>query len=191
MPVAQTIYTIKLWLREIEPMIWRRLEIPSNITLPRLHRVIQIAMGWEDCHLHYFETGRHRYEVPDPEDLYRSKAVDERRVRLDRVIKKVGAELSYLYDFGDGWNHALRLEAIALHEHGVNYPRCTAGGRNGPPEDSGGPYGYHAYLRALADPNHKQHSDMLSWRGPFDAENFDVDAINRELAKSFRSHRRP
>jgi hypothetical protein len=67
-----TIYRLKLWLRKIEPPIWRRLEVPADITLPKLHRVIQIAIGWEDYHLHQFEIGRRRYEVPDPEDLMRN-----------------------------------------------------------------------------------------------------------------------
>ena len=186
-----TIYRLKLWLREIEPPIWRRLEVPADITLPRLHRVIQIAIGWEDYHLHLFEIGRHRYEVPDPEDLYKSKSIDERRVRLDRVVEQVGTEWSYLYDFGDGWGHGLLLEAIVLPEPGVHYPRCTAGALSGPPEDTGGPYSYKEYLEALADPRHERHEELLAWRGPFDPERFNLKAINRELAATFRRPTKP
>lgn len=189
MPIARQIFQVKLWLRETEPTIWRRLEVPSDITLPKLHRVIQIAMGWEDCHLHQFEIGRRRYEVPDPEDLYDSEAIDERRVRLDRVVENVGAEFSYLYDFGDGWEHGLLLEAIVLSEPGVPYPRCTAGALSGPPEDAGGPYSYQEYLEALADLGHERHEELLAWRGPFNPERFDLKAINRKFAKSFRSRR--
>ncbi len=57
MPAARTIYRIRLWLEDIHPTIWRRLEVPSDITLPKLHRVIQMAFGWEDCHLHEFRVG--------------------------------------------------------------------------------------------------------------------------------------
>lgn len=166
-------------------MIWRRLEVPAAITLPKLHRVIQVAMGWEDYHLHEFQIDRRRYEIPDPEELYARKAVDERRVKLETVVAKVGMEFGYLYDFGDGWRHALKLEAILLPEEGAIYPRCIAGSRSGPPEDAGGPRSYERYLDALGDPDHEQHEDLLAWRGPFDSERFDLQAVNLELEREF------
>ena len=95
------VYRLKLWLCEIKPEIWRRLEVPSGITLSKLHRMIQVAIGWEDYHLHQFEIGRRTYEVPDPEDIAGSKARDERRVKLDAAVTDVGTEFGYLYDFGD------------------------------------------------------------------------------------------
>jgi hypothetical protein len=181
----QTIYRLKLWLCDLKPLIWRRIEVPSIITLPKLHRAIQVAMGWEDYHLHAFHIGRISYEIPDPEEMYPSKARDERRVKLLAVVATVGTEFGYVYDFGDGWEHRLLLEAIALAEPGVFYPRCVQGDRSGPPEDAGGTGGYEDYLNALADPNHDQHDELLAWRGPFDPERFDREAVNRALRKEF------
>lgn len=188
----QTIYRLKLWLCDLKPLIWRRIEVPSAITLPKLHRTIQVAMGWEDYHLHAYHIGRRGYEIHDPEELYPSKARDERRVKLQAVVATVGTEFGYTYDFGDGWEHRLLLEGIALAEPGAFYPRCVQGGRSAPPEDVGGTGGYEDYLDALADPNHDQHDELLAWRGPFDPERFDREAVNRKLQKEFtqRSRRR-
>ena len=184
------VYLLKLWLRELDPLIWRRIEVPSVITLPKLHRVIQIVMGWEDYHLHQFQVGRQRYDIPDPEDLYGSKAMDERRVKLNKVVKDVGTAFGYLYDFGDGWAHDLRLEAIKLAESDIFYPRCLEGARSGPPEDVGGPYSYGEYLHAIALPKHKRHQELLEWRGRFDAERFDLAVVNRALVKEFAARGR-
>lgn len=92
----------------------------------------------------------------------------------------------YEYDFGDGWYHEILLEAILLPEAEAFYPRCIAGARNGPPEDAGGPFGYAHYLEALADRKHREHKNMLAWRGPFDPEAFSLDAINASLKKTSR-----
>jgi hypothetical protein len=182
---SQNIYRLKVWLCDISPVIWRRLEVPAGITLPKLHRVIQVAIGWQDYHLHQFRIGGRIYEVPDPEGSFESEALDARRVRLEMAVTKVGSEFGYLYDFGDGWEHKLCLEAITVPEEAAYYPRCTGGARSGPPEDAGGPYGYIEYLEALSDPNHERHGELLQWRGPFDPEAFDLNRINRELSKEF------
>jgi hypothetical protein len=47
---------LRVSLRGIRPPIWRRLEVPADITLHRLHRALQVAFGWDDAHLHRFET---------------------------------------------------------------------------------------------------------------------------------------
>jgi hypothetical protein len=188
MPTPPLVYQMKLWLCDIEPPIWRRLEVPGEITLPRLHHVIQVAMGWEDYHLHEFRAGDQRYEIPDPESLGDGvPSLDERRVKLNSIVQQVGTEFSYLYDFGDGWEHLLRLEAILPGNTGFQYPRCLDGARSGPPEDVGGGPGYEEYLEALADPDHERHEELLGWRGPFDPEKFDLKLINRRLARSFRA----
>jgi hypothetical protein len=190
MPGTSLVYRMKIWLCDIEPMIWRRLEVPAEITLPRLHRVIQMVMGWEDYHLHEFRVRDQRYEVPDPEGLDDgARSLDERRVKLNLIVREVGAEFSYLYDFGDGWEHTLRLDAIIPANVGVQYPRCLDGARNGPPEDVGGAAGYEEYLEALANPYHERHEELLGWRGSFDPEKFELSAINRKLARSFRVRR--
>lgn len=184
------IYQLKVSIRDIEPLIWRRIQVSEDTKLPRLHRILQMLLNWEDYHLHEFVVGRRVYSVPDPDDeLYERKVLDEKTVPLNHVVQRVGDAFEYHYDFGDNWRHEILLESILLAEPDVFYPRCIAGARNGPPEDAGGPFGYARYLEALADPDHEEHEDMLAWRGPFDPETFSIESINAAVKRSF--YRRP
>lgn len=180
----RVLYQLKVTLHDVHPPIWRRLQVWDDTTLPQLHRVLQVLMGWEDYHLHEFHIGRRIYAVPDPDDLSERRIFDERRQPLRMVVPQVGTLFEYLYDFGDGWRHELLLEAVVLPDPEQHYPRCLAGERAGPPEDVGGPLGYAHYLEAIADSSHGEHDDMLAWRGPFDSESFSLTAINRRLQKN-------
>ncbi len=181
---------LKVMLQDIEPPIWRRIQVWEDITLAQLHAILQIVMEWEDCHLHQFVIGRRLYSVPDPDDdMYERKVIDESRARLGDVVPRVGTQFEYLYDFGDSWRHDLLLEAILLPEPAMQYPRCIAGERRAPPEDAGGTPGYEEYLEVLADPEHEEHENMLQWRGPFDPEAFSPDHVNARLRKKFRSRK--
>jgi len=185
------VYQLKVTLQRIHPPVWRRIQVWEDATLAQLHRVLQIVMGWEDCHLHQFEIGRRIYSVPDPDDdLYERKVVDESRVRLREAFPRVGTQFEYLYDFGDSWRHGLVVEAIILPDLGTEYPHCLAGERRTPPEDVGGPSRYEDYLEAMADPGHEEHETLLRWRGPFDPEQFSLPAVNEQLQRKFRSARR-
>jgi hypothetical protein len=184
------IYQLKVQLRDIDPPIWRRVQVWEDTSLAQLHRIIQIVMGWEDCHLHDFVIGRRTYSVPDPDAAFNErKVMDERRARLNRLLVRVGTAFEYVYDFGDDWRHEMLLEAILLPEPPQQYPRCIAGRRCGPPEDAGGPPGYFNYVEALADTNHEEHETMLQWRGPFDPEAFSIKRVNAILERTFRRPR--
>ena len=132
------LYQIKVTLRDIDPPIWRRIQVWDDATLGQLHDILQIVMGWEDCHLHEFMIGRRLYSIPDEDDDFNERTViDERRQPLRNVLPRVGTAFEYLYDFGDDWQHDLVLEAILLPEPDQQYPRCIAGERRCPPEDVG------------------------------------------------------
>jgi hypothetical protein len=173
---------IKVTLREIEPAIWRRLEVPAEIKLARLHVALQAAMGWQDYHLHSFGIGEVEYGMPDPE--YESMGMpmkDDRRATL-RSLANVGDLLVYKYDFGDGWEHDVLVEAVLSPRPRTLYPRVIDGARACPPEDVGGISGYENFLEAVHDPRHEEHDSWLEWAGgSFDPEIFDIDAANREL----------
>jgi hypothetical protein len=187
----RAVYQIRITLQEIQPPIWRRIEVWEDITLAQLHTILQIVMNWEDYHLHEFTIGRRLYSVPDPDDdMYERKVIDEQQVRLCEVVPRVGTQFLYLYDFGDSWHHELLLEAIVMPDSKLQYPRCIAGERRTPPEDVGGIPGYEDYLEAIADPDHEEHENMLRWRGPFDPEAFSADEVNSRLGKKFRSARK-
>ncbi|HEX4135389.1 MAG TPA: plasmid pRiA4b ORF-3 family protein [Bryobacteraceae bacterium] len=187
----RAIYQIRIALQEIQPSIWRRIQVGEDITLAQLHTILQIVMNWGDYHLHEFTVGRHVYSVPDPDDdMYERKVIDERKERLCDVVPRVGTQFLYLYDFGDSWHHDLLLEAIIMPDSTLQYPRCVAGERQTPPEDVGGIPGYEDYLEAIADPDHEEHENMLRWRGPFDPEAFSSEEVNSRLWKTFRSARK-
>ncbi len=176
------IYQLKVTLIDSKPPIWRRIQVPGDITLHKLHLIIQEAMGWTDSHLHQFIIGGMYYGEPTPDNDF--EMADESRVKLNKVIKNEKAKFRYEYDFGDNWQHQLLLEKILLPESGVHYPRCVTGKRNCPPEDCGGIWGYADLLEALKNPDHPEHKDMLEWiGGEFDPEAFGLEEINRALER--------
>jgi hypothetical protein len=173
------IYQIKVTLRHIEPPVWRRIEVPADIKLGKLHKVLQIAMGWTNSHLHAFRVGQASYGIPDPD--FPDDMENERNVRLDKIAAN-GDTLIYEYDFGDGWQHKLKIEKVIPAEPAVHYPRCLAGKRACPPEDCGGTGGYEHLLEVLRDPKHEDYEEMREWiGGDYDPEAFDLGAVNRAL----------
>jgi hypothetical protein len=172
------VFQIKITLKHIRPQIWRRIQVPADIKLGRLHDIIQAVMGWEDCHLHQFIRGRDRYGNPDPE--FPDGTISEKNIRLDKIAKP-GDTFIYEYDFGDSWQHEIKIEKI-LPPEDQRYPVCLAGKRACPPEDCGGFPGYLHLLEALSDPGHEEHEDMRDWiGGDFDPEAFDLVETNKAL----------
>ena len=181
---AKNVHRLKVTLRGSKPPIWRRFEVPSDATLARLHAIIQLGFGWEDCHLWVFETLSGRYGLSDPDLEIRSAESK----KLSEVADWPGDKLRYEYDFGDGWDHDIVVEAVQPAEPGVVYPRCTAGKRACPPEDCGGIWGYYELLNTLANPRHENHAQMLRWLGisspaDFDPDRFDLEEADQYLTK--------
>jgi len=181
---ARRLVQLRVELRHLKPAIWRRLLVPDTITLARLHRVLQIAMGWTDSHLHEFDIGGARYGIPDPDWPDSPPVTPEGRVTLVRAIAPGVKQFGYLYDFGDNWEHTVRVEAVLDNELGAPAPICTDGANCCPPEDVGGVSGYLEFLQAIKDPMHEEHEDMLRWAGRhFDPAAIDIDAVNARLLK--------
>ncbi len=182
MPVANKsrVYQIKVTLNKARPPIWRRLLVPGSISLDTLHDILQTAMGWTDSHLHQFEVRGEIYGIPDPE--FGEGTKNETRFRLDQALLREKEAMVYEYDFGDGWEHKIVLEKILPSAQGIAVPGCVGGARACPLEDCGGIWGYHELLKAIRDPAHPRHKEMLEWiGGSFDPEYFDVQEINRLL----------
>lgn len=179
MPPRTPVYQLKVTLLESLPPIWRRIHVPANISLSTLHQVLQEAMGWQDCHLHQFIADGEHYGVPHPDDWEPIR--DERRVRLNALLRAPKDRLDYQYDFGDGWDHRVVLEKVVPGET-LEHPRCLAGRRACPPEDSGGVWGYEEFLQAIGDPGHPEHETYVEWiGGEFDPAAFDVGEVNERL----------
>jgi Plasmid pRiA4b ORF-3-like protein len=177
-----SIHQLKVTLMDFQPSIWRRIGVPSDITLADLHAVVQLAMGWHFSHLHDFRVGKVTYG--DPDMLVDPGDRDERRASLVEIAPKPKKRFRYLYDFGDSWEHEIVVEAVGPPAPGTRYPVCLAGEGACPPEDCGGVWGYADLLETIADPENPEYEDMLEWLGgPIDPAAFDLKEVNRRLAK--------
>jgi hypothetical protein len=172
---------VRITLEELRPVIWRRLLVPGNVTLGRLHDIFQAAMGWTDSHLHQFRIagvlyGMHVGERP-------GNQLDEQTYTAIGAVGSV-RRFFYDYDFGDNWNHEVVLEGVTLWPWGLKYAVCLDGQRSCPPEDVGGPSGYEELLRVLADPEHDDYEHLKAWSGGgFDPEEFSVTGANITLQR--------
>lgn len=176
------IYQIKVSLRAARPPIWRRLEVPADVSLARLHELIQVAFDWTDSHLHVFETPYGSFGRPDADLGHRAAS----RITLEQVAPAAGDKLRYTYDFGDDWEHDILVEKVLDRDASVAYPRCVGGRRAGPPEDCGGVWGYAELVEILGDPTHPEHRDRLEWLDlddptGFDPARFDAKAVTAAL----------
>jgi hypothetical protein len=175
------IYQIKVTLAGSKPPIWRRILVPGDVNLQKLHDIIQVVMGWTNSHLHQFIVGQTTYGEPHPD--YGHEMRDERRVKLSQIAR-AEAKFRYEYDFGDSWLHDLLVEKILPPEPGQRYPVCVKGKRACPPEDVGGVWGYEVFLEAIRNPDHPEHEMYLGWiGGGFDPEAFDLEGTNEILRR--------
>jgi hypothetical protein len=176
------VYQLKVTLTESKPPIWRRFQVAGNITLHRLHLILQDVMGWTNSHLYRFDIGGIQYSIPDPEEdeFNGLHFVDSRRTKLSKVVPREKARFTYEYDFGDSWEHEILVEKMISPESGAQYPVCLAGKRACPPEDCGGIWAYEEL----------EYHGMIEWLGgSFDPEEFDIARVNRILRRSHRAKR--
>ncbi|MGE0363566.1 MAG: plasmid pRiA4b ORF-3 family protein [Vicinamibacterales bacterium] len=169
------------------PLIWRRIEVVDTCSFWDLHVAIQDAMGWSDSHLHEFRIAHPQrgtmecFGIPDPDFPEEHPRTADWEVPLAGFFNWDTAghtpSASYLYDFGDGWQHLVTLEAVGAVGRG-RLPRCVDGERACPPEDCGGLHGFDAFVAAVSDPEHPEHTAMLEWYGrPYDPGAFDAAKV--------------
>lgn len=166
---------MRVTLSEVAPRVWRRVHVPSSMTLADLHHVVQIAMGWEDFHLHRWGIGYEEYG-------HDGRGED---IALEAVLG-AGGRAGYIYDFGDDWHHVVEVERIHAPHPRTTYPRCSAGAQACPPEDTGGPEGYAELRRVLRHrKGWKYHRARELLGSGFDPRAFDRAAVNTVLAEFF------
>jgi len=183
-PRVRPIFAFELQVQfaHIAPAIWRSVLVQSRTTLEDLHGVIQVSFNWNDSHLYRFAYAGRSFMRPTPDFA----TEDATHTTLGDLSLAVGNTLTYAYDFGDGWELQVRVDAIEPIEADVQYPQCLAGARAGPPEDCGGPPIYDELLASLANPSHPEHTHRRAWVGPhFHPEALDLRATNRILALLF------
>ena len=188
---------IRVDLARTRPPVWRRVEVASDLLLDEVHEILQAAFGWTDSHLHRFGCGPEYYSRETEYYLCPfsvdegDEGLPEEQVRLDEVLVNVGDKMFYAYDFGDDWQHVLRLEAVLPRDESAPRAICTGGRRPGPAEDCGGVGGYEL-LVAATDPAHPDHeaarAEYAECYGPdvdpqgWAPTQFDIDEVNRVLA---------
>ena len=180
MPEAKRIFQFRVELKDLEPSIWRRIQVPQTYSFWGLHVAIQDAMGWLDCHLHAFRMMEENrcsgvvIGIPDKEfEPIHARTLPGWETPVADYFNDLGATAHYEYDFGDGWVHEVVLEGVLLAELHAAYPLCIGGERACPPEDCGGPPGYGMLIQALANPDNQESKELLDWMGKdFDPDSF-------------------
>ncbi|MDK9705558.1 MAG: UPF0149 family protein [Desulforhopalus sp.] len=158
------VFQLKISLQGLKPPVWRRVQVPGNTTLARLHKVIQLCMGWTDSHMHEFLIDGNRYCMPDPDDFSDDDAGEnEAKFTLESLQDKILAGFLYVYDFGDDWLHTITVEKVLAPDAGKDYPLLLAGKRACPPEDVGGVPGFLHLLEVLDNPEDEEYADLIDW----------------------------
>jgi hypothetical protein len=184
---ADAIAILRIEIKYIEPLIWRRVAMRTSMNLKALHTVIQAAMGWLDYHLWEFVVDERKYGIPDPD---RPHVKNGATTQLATILVSGMTEFGYVYDFGDNWEHRIVVEGISTAETGAKYPRFLGGERRCPPEDCGGPPGYFDFIENIARKQSKRAKEALEWYGgPYDSDDIDVEQINISLGRIASSYR--
>ena len=185
-------------LNYVDPCIWREFQVPFDLSLSDLHDVLQVVMGWNNSHGHEFVIrGDHYLEDFDHEDYDdgNKKPKDEYAAKLSQLSLRAKSHFMYIYDFGDNWQHTLRV--LRIIDVVDNKPYAFIGGeRNGPPEDCGSVPGYQRILKLLAkslrgaaksrpedEDAESDDANTLEWVGNYDPDSLDVGKIEKTFAE--------
>jgi Plasmid pRiA4b ORF-3-like protein len=186
------IYQLKIQLDGVsKPTVYRRVLVKATDTLLELHKIIQGAMGWHDCHLHQFMVGRQSFGVIIPGDNW-NDSKDERKYKLSQIFGDTEkAKIKYEYDFGDDWSHTITLEKIVAITPTETYPQLIKGQGFCPPEDCGGSWGYEELKVTLANPESEEYQDMVDWLcledgSDFDPKEFDLEEMQDDMIRRYK-----
>lgn len=173
---ATPAWAVKITLLGTRPRVWRTIVI-DDCTLGELHYLIQNAMGWEDCHMHDFRLGKRRFGDPRAE----SGDEDESKTKLSKLLPLGKDRFIYQYDFGDSWEHELKVTPATPAEAAFERPACLGGELACPPEDCGGAMGYADLLNAVENPAGDAAAELLEVYGDYDPAAFDPAAATERL----------
>jgi hypothetical protein len=178
---TDAIATLRIEIKYIGPLIWRRVAVRTSMNLMALHKIIQAAMGWLDYHLWELVIDERQYGIPDPD---RPHVKNGATTQLSTILASGVTEFGYVYDFGDNWEHRNIVEQTGHAETGAKYPRFLGGERRCPPEDCGGPPGYFDFIENIARKQSKSAKEALDWYGgPYDPDDIDEQQINITLGR--------
>ncbi len=110
-------------------------------------------------------------------------------VSIDELSPAVGDTMQYTYDYGDNWEHRIKITARRSLSEDESWQvpcTCLEGQRAGPPEDCGGIDGYAELLQCITTPRAQRTPDQLEflqWAGRWNPEKCELEAINKKLAR--------
>ena len=178
------IYQFKITIAGVKPIVRRRILVPDTYSFWDLHVAIQDAMGWSDSHLHQFEIVNPKTHenvligIPDDDYDWSRATLAGWKCSIADYFTMDNRAASYEYDFGDDWQHRIRLEAIKQAKSELEYPQCVAGAQSCPPEDVGGIWGYEDFLKVIRDPTDARCQELLEWvGGAFDPDDFNPEEV--------------
>lgn len=175
------VYEFKVSLLGTSPVVWRSFLAHEIIDLSELHMLIQMTMGWEARHLYEFKINGQSYGEIDIDSEFENDMLEAEGVTFGDVIKN-SKKFTYIYDFGDGWQHEVEIVKVLEHDPRMSYPVCIAGENACPPEDCGGPPGFEDLKKTLAGKDSEEKDEMLTWvNGFYNPKTFDPNFINRHL----------
>ena len=134
---APRVYQLLVTLNDIDPPVWRRIQVSGNATLYRLHLIIQDVMGWENYHLFEFKINDVDYGEPDPEDDW-YVVKNARRYKVGQLLRDTIERFQYTYDLGDNWEHDIVVEQVRLQRQERGTRRSWMA-RACPPETAAAP----------------------------------------------------
>lgn len=176
--VTEQVFTLHVLLNKTKPAVWRRVIVPESFTLEALHSILQITMGWQMGHLYDFQIGKNRYAESDDFD---ETPMEPLTTSLGRALKNEKSFV-YNYDFGDSWQHEIKIEKLSDLDSRMNYPICIGGENACPPEDCGGTDSFKDLKATIANPDSEDFEEMMQWLGGFYSPfSFDPNRINRDL----------
>lgn len=174
------VFELLIELEGVEPKIYRKLRVDSDIQMRDLHHAIQLSMGWENKHLYYFDAAGEK--ITQIDFLEDDDFVEDHEVSLDEYLHGENDSLTYIYDLGDKWTHRVSVLKALDSDESPHIPYCVEGKRNCPPEDVGSIAGYKEFVAIMADPRLPEHEEKVDWYGgPYDPEQFRIDIVNEDL----------
>lgn len=171
------VYELIIVLKDINPKISRTIQVNSDISLNELHHIIQISMVWTNSHLYSFIIDEIEYSLKDYD--YDNHKYGNAKAYWIKEFKNEPIE--YVYDFGDYWEHSVRI-VKEIKDERLLHPKCIQGEGTCPPEDVGGIHGFEEFKEIMKDKSHPERDSYIEWYGSeFDPNKVDLDEINQEL----------
>lgn len=181
--------TLRIELENSEPLIWRELEVPSNLCLTSLAQAILLAFGWNEDHLHQFLESRKNHYATSMNELGGTLypgTKDGSRYGVSHLLKKQGDSVLFEYDYGDSWYHKVKLKSVADYaDYETKAVRLIGGANACPPDDCGGIYRYRHLVELMQKkPQSSELSEFYDWMGcKWDPEFFPMDETAKAVDK--------